>query len=77
MPFRYAKPRISCYEQVESHSGTLALKTEDFGPKIGRFSKAQKDLLKRSSPCFFQGFLSRGWFSKSNFAFTKTSDFLN
>ena len=27
---------------IRSHSGTLALKTEDFSKKIGRFSKTQK-----------------------------------
>ena len=34
---------------IRSHLGTLALKTEDFSKKIGRFSKTQKmDLLKPS-----------------------------
>ena len=32
----------SAVHLVRSHSGTLALKTEDFSTKIGRFSKTQK-----------------------------------
>ena len=55
---------------LRSHLGTLALKTEDFSKKIGRFSKAQKmDLL---TPSLGQKTLEKQGeerFSKSIFAF--------
>ena len=71
MPFSVSKK-----QEIGSHLGALALKTENFSKKIGRFSKnARMDLLKRSSP-YFPGFSVQGMVLVNPFLrFTKTTDF--
>ena len=55
--------------RLGSHSGTLALTTENVGKKSVVLVNAEMDLLKRSSPHFSSVFCPRDGFSKSISAF--------
>ena len=59
-----------------SHLGTLALKTENFSKKIGRFSKTRKWIFENALFLVFPGFSVQGVVSVNpSSRFTKTTDF--